>query len=1055
MSPSAIRTYLKETAAIQSGGEFTEHSFRGALQKLLQAHLPGVDITNEPGRIMEGGAPDYVLKLNQIPLGYIEAKNIDKSLDDKAFGDQFNRYLQSLDNLIFTNYLEFRFHRNAETKPVATVAIAELHNGKIKPRPQNFTHFENLIANFGAYQGQTITTAADLAGRMADKAKLLAQNIAEALAADEKAQNLSAEDSELKNQLKGFRETLIADIKPAEFAGIYAQTVAYGMFAARLHDPTPATFTRQEAAELIPKSNPFLRKLFQHIAGYELDSRIRWIVDDLADIFRASEVHELMKDYGRATQQNDPFLHFYETFLGAYDSKLRKSRGVWYTPEPVVNFIVRAVDAVLKSEFGLRRGLADSAKISVGGKAVHRVQILDPAAGTGTFLADIVKFIHASFRGQHGVWPDYARDDLIPRLHGFEILMASYAMAHVKLEMILNDTECKLRAGQRLQVFLTDSLENRAGAGETKEIPFAQWLVNEAKGAEKVKRDTPVMVVMGNPPYSAISQNKGKWIKSLIEEYKHVDGEHFGERKHWLDDDYVKFIRYGQHYIDRVDEGVLAYISNHSFLDNVTFRGMRWHLLRSFDKIFVLDLHGNAKKKEKSPDGSPDKNVFDIMQGVSISIFVKTGKKAKNALGEVFHCDLFGERESKYEFLWNHEFHEVGYEKLSAVAPYYFFVPKDFGAIDEYEKGFSVADLSPVNVSGIVTARDSLVIDMDKECLVNRIKDFSDAGQSDQAVREKYFGVTSRSQYPPGDTRGWKLSVARNNIKDYSHGDMVKTIAYRPFDNRYVYYTPDMIDWGREKLMRHFFSGENVGLIYKRGDVEERSAPVFVTEHISESRSWSRPGMQGGEYSAPLYVYPDEKQENIGDEVARKPNLNADIVQQIAAKLGMKFTPEKTNDANTFAPLDILDYIYAVLHSPTYRKKFREFLKIDFPRVPFPRDRKQFRALAKLGAELRALHLMESEKLNRLITTYPEPGDNTVTTVKFEAGKARINATQYFGDVPPAAWAFYIGGYQPAQKYLKDRKSRALTPDEIHHYQQIIVALVETAKVMKQIDAVA
>jgi len=777
-------------------------------------------------------------------------------------------------------------------------------------------------------------------------------------------------------------------------------------------------------------------------------------------------VQELMEDYGKATQQNDPFLHFYETFLGAYDKKLRKSRGVWYTPEPVVNFIVRAVDSILKTEFGLKRGLADSAKVSVGGKSIHRVQILDPAAGTGTFLADIVKFIHASFRGQLGVWPDYARDDLVPRLHGFEILMASYAMAHVKLEMILNDAECRLRAGQRLQVFLTDSLENRAGEGETKEIPFAQWLVNEAKGAENIKRDTPVMVVMGNPPYSGVSQNQGKWIKSLIEEYKYVDGEHFGERKHWLDDDYVKFIRYGQHYIDRVDEGVLAYISNHSFLDNVTFRGMRWHLLRSFDKIFVLDLHGNTKKKEVSPDGSPDKNVFDIQQGVSINFFVKTGKKKDGALGEVFHFDLFGERESKYEFLWNHEFHEVKYEKLPTVAPYYFFVPKDFDAIDEYERGFSIIDLSPVYVSSIVTARDSLVIDVDKDRLVNRIKDFADTTQSDQDVREKYFGTTSRSKYPPGDTRGWKLSAARDSIKDYAHGDMVKTIAYRPFDNRYVYYTPDMIDWGREELMWHFLSGENVGLTFKRGDIEEKSAPVFVTKHISESRSWSRPGMQGGEYSAPLYLYPDETQDAIGGEVERKPNLDADIVQQIADQIGLRFVPEQTAAADTFAPVDLLDYIYAALHSPAYRSKFREFLKIDFPRVPYPRDGKHFRTLTKLGAELRALHLLESAKLNTLITTYPEPGDNIVTRsiVKgdFEVtdpaaglGRVWLNATQYFGDVPLAAWDFYIGGYQPAQKYLKDRKDRALTPDEIRHYQQIIVALVETAKLMAQIDAVA
>jgi len=1055
MPPSPIRAYLKAVADRHGRGNATEHTYRGDLETLLCALLPEAEITNEPRRTTDCGAPDYVLAREQIPLGYIEAKDVDKSLDDNTFRDQIRRYVASLDNFIFTNYLEFRFHRNNDPKPMAVVAIAELRGGKIKLLPQNFARFTDLIADFGSYQGQTITTATDLAKRMADKARMLARVIADALAADEKnGGTVSEENSELQRQLKAFRETLIADIKPAEFADIYAQTVAYGMFAARLHDPTPATFTRQEAAELIPKSNPFLRKLFQHIAGYELDARIRWIVDDLADIFRAAAVQELMEDYGKATQQNDPFLHFYETFLGAYDAKLRKSRGVWYTPEPVVNFIVRAVDSILKTEFNLQRGLADSAKVSVGGKSIHRVQILDPAAGTGTFLADIVKFIHESFRGQLGVWPDYARDDLVPRLHGFEILMASYAMAHVKLEMILNDADCRLRDGQRLQVFLTDSLENRAGEGETKEIPFAQWLVNEAKGAEEVKQNMPVMVVIGNPPYSGISQNKGKWIKSLIEEYKYVDGEHFGERKHWLDDDYVKFIRYGQHYIDRVDEGVLAYISNHSFLDNPTFRGMRWHLLRSFDKIFVLDLHGNTTKKEVSPDGSPDKNVFDIKQGVSINIFVKTGKKAEGALGEVFHFDLFGERESKYEFLWNHEFHEVQYEKLPTVAPYYFFVPKDFDAIGEYEKGFSVVDLMPVNVTGIVTARDPLVVDLDKGDLIERIEEFCDARQSDEDVREKYFGTTSRSRYLPGDTRGWKLPAARNSVRNFSHSDVVKTVAYRLFDDRYVYYTPAMVDWGREKFMRHFLVGENVGLILCRqfkGSVDYFHA--FVADKIFESSLVSNKTSEIC-YGFPLYIYPDEEQTRLDSETAREPNLNAGIVQQIAGNIGLRFVPEAIGDADTFAPVDILDYIYATLHSPAYRKKFREFLKIDFPRVPYPRDGKHFRALAKLGAELRALHLMESAKLDRLITTYPEPGSNTVTAIKFDGGKARINKTQYFGEVPKSAWEFCIGGYQPAQKYLKDRKNRALTPDEIRHYQKIIVALAETAKVMGKIDEV-
>ena len=1041
MSPPAIRAYLKEAAAIQSGGEFTEHSFRGALQKLLQAHLPGVDITNEPGRIMEGGAPDYVLKRNQIPLGYIEAKNIDKSLDDKAFGDQFNRYLQSLDNLIFTNYLEFRFHRDGETKPVATVAIAELRNGKIKPQPQNFTHFENLIENFGAYQGQTITAADDLAARMADKARLLAGVIESALDEDENNGGMNGASSELQGQLSAFRELLDPGIKSHRFAGIYAQTIAYGMFVARLHDPTPMTFTRHEAAKLIPGSNPFLKKFFGYIADYDLDARIRWLVDDLADIFRAADVGALMKGFGKATQRTDPFIHFYETFLGQYDRKLRKSRGVYYTPAPAVNFIVRAVDEILKKEFKLSGGLADTAKtmVTVDGaeKEVHKVQILDPGTGTGTFLADIVQFIHARFRGQRGVWPDYVREDLLPRLNGFEILMAPYAMAHVKLEMMLKETGFEL-GGQRLRIFLTNSLENREAETKMRDIPFANWLVQEARGADEVKRDTPVMVVMGNPPYAVSSSNRGKWIESLMKDYKEGLNE---TNIQPLSDDYIKFIRYGQFLVEKAGEGVLAYISNNGFINGLIQRCMRECLLKMFDKIYILDLHGNANIQENQPDGSPDKNVFDIKQGVSINLFVKTGKKKKGALGEVFHFDLFGERERKYEFLWNHGIETVDFQKLEVASPNFFFVPKDFSAAAEYKNGFSVSELFKNRNSGVKTERDRVAISFSTKELCQIKKDMVELGAEE--VREKY--------HLPADSRDWKVALAKKDVQENKH--VLTSISYRPFDIRKTLYTgktKGFMSYPRHKTMRHMLAGENYALITSRQFGGRKHFICFLANTLVEISS-----QPYAPYCVhPLYLYPDEKQKTIGGEVARKPNLNADIVQQIAEKLGLRFTPEKTNDANTFAPLDILDYIYATLHSPTYRKKFREFLKIDFPRVPYLRDKKQFRQLAKLGAELRALHLMESEKLNTLITTYPEPGDKTVTTVKFESGKARINATQYFGDVPPAAWAFYIGGYQPAQKYLKDRKNRALTPDEIHHYQRMIVALSETAKLMAQIDKI-
>ncbi len=1055
MSP-AVRAYLKEVDTTYRGGVSTEHSFRGGLQELMRGLLPDVDITNEPRRI-ECGAPDYVLAHNHIPLGYIEAKDLGKSLDDGAHQGQLKRYVESLDNLIFTNYLEFRFYRNGDLKPIAAVAIAELRGGKIVPLPKNFAKFTDLIQTFGAYRGQTITAADDLAARMASKARLLAGVIEGAL----KQKGTDAEHHTLETQLQIFRELLIANITTKDFAGIYAQTIAYGMFAARLHQRTLINFSRRAAAELIPQSNPFLRKFFQHIAGYDLDGRIRWIVDELADIFRATNVEELLRDFGKATQQNDPFIHFYETFLGEYDQTERKHRGVYYTPEPVVNFMVRAVDEILKREFRLADGLASSEKstVTVEGqpKEIHRVQILDPAAGTGTFLAEVVQQIYTTFASQRGAWPDYAITDLIPRLNGFEILMAPYAMAHFKLEMILNDTflQTKLDTqpaethrqlalnlyqmdsilrGKRLRIFLTNSLEEQHS--DTKTL-FAAWLSDESREANTIKRDVPVMVVIGNPPYAVSSSNRGEWIQELLEDYK----KNLNEKKLNLDDDYIKFIRYGEHLIEKTGEGVLAYISNNSFIDGITHRQMRRHLLETFDKIYILNLHGDSRKKERSPDGSPDKNVFDIMQGVSINLFIKTGKKRKGDLGEVFHYDLFGERESKYEFLWGHDLEKVGFTELEIPSPYFFFVPKDFSVQAKYESGFAVSELFSNYSSSVKTERDKLTIAFSANEIGQVEKDMLELDI--EGIRKKYS--------LPKDSRDWKIALAKNDVQKYN--PRMVSILYRPFDIRKTLYTgksKGFVGTPGYKTMRHILAGDNLGFMtsrsYSANVVFDR---VFITRHIVDIHAAS-----DQTYFFPLYLYPDEKQTRLDGEPERKPNLNPDIIKTIADQLTLRFTPEKSDDDNTFAPIDLLDYIYATLHSPTYRQTYREFLKIDFPRVPYPADQKQFRALAGLGAELRALHLMESAKLNTLITTYPQPGDNIVTAIQFADGKVSINKTQHFAQVPQTAWNFQIGGYQPAQKWIKDRKGRTLTPDEIRHYQKIIVALVETEKIMGKIDTV-
>ena len=646
-----INQYLSKLSQLYFAGNATEHSYRGDLQILLQEILgKEFAVINEPTR-QKCGAPDYIVSKKEVPIGYIEAKDLKLGIDHKKNKPQFDRYRNALENLIITDYLHFEFYKNGELK--TKIALGEILMNEIVPHEKNFETFIHLIKDFGQEVSQTIKNSEKLAEMMANKALLMADVIHNALDEDD----LAEKNTELVQQRTAFKDMLIHDIDNQLFADLYSQTIAYGLFVARYHDPTLPTFDRIEAANLIPKSNPFLRKLFQHIAGFDLDIRLKWIVEELVQIFLASDVKDIMKNFGKSTRQEDPVIHFYETFLGKYNPKLRKSRGVWYTPQPVVQFIVRAVDDLLKSEFGLSQGLADTSKIKskvdFHGKKVdkefHRVQVLDPATGTGTFLAETIKHIYEeNFKNiNEGIWPQYVEKDLIPRINGFELLMASYSMAHLKLDMLLSETGYETNQDQRFNIFLTNSLEEHHKDTGTL---FASWLSDESTLANQIKRDTPVMCVIGNPPYSGISSNNGEWISKLIDDYKYVDGVHFNERKHWLNDDYVKFIRFAQYLVEKNGEGIVAFINPHGYLDNPTFRGMRWNLLKTFDKIYTIDLHGNSKKKETAPDGSADQNVFDIMQGVSINLFVKTNKKAKNELGKVYHFDLYGKRNDKYDF---------------------------------------------------------------------------------------------------------------------------------------------------------------------------------------------------------------------------------------------------------------------------------------------------------------------------------------------------------------------------------------------------------------------
>ena len=1027
-----LKEYIKDLNQQFKTGIAREHSYRPALKDYLQSLLPKMVVTNEPAHF-ECGAPDYIIsrEKDHLPVFFVEAKDInDGDLDGKnknGHKEQFDRYKQALDHIIFTDYLDFHLYEQGNF--VDSIRIAEVKGDKIVAIDGAEDKFVSMIQHLGATAIQKITSASKLAKLMAGKARLLAKIIDIAL----NDETESYDNQNLQGQYKAFRDVLLQELSKTEFADIYAQTIAYGMFAARLHDDTPEDFSREEAARLIPKTNPFLRQVFNNLAGNDLDERITWVVDDLVMVFRATDLRKIMDSYRADKRHHDPMIHFYEDFLSEYNPKLRKSKGVWYTPQPVVGFIVRAVDEILQKEFGLPDGLADYSMIerevaveqsrdkrTTDGmkhrkQKFHRVQILDPATGTGTFLAEVVNQIYDRYRDNQGIWQQYVEQHLLPRLNGFEILMASYAVAHIKLDMLLAETGYQHNSDKRLHVYLTNSLED---SNKEPRNLFAQWLSHEANEANLIKRDSPVMVMIGNPPYSGESQNKGKWIMSLMESYKKEPGgkTQLNERNpKWLNDDYVKFIRLAQYYVEKNGEGIIGFINPHGYLDNPTFRGMRWNLLKTFDKIYTIDLHGNSKKKETCPDGSKDENVFDIMQGVSINLFVKTGKKPKEELGKVYHHDLYGLRQNKYDFLDTATIDSVGYEEISPKAPMYFFVPKDFGLEEEYNKGISVVDLFSLTNVGVVTANDKVLINQDKNTLCANVS---------------------------------------NNYHIEISDSCINKIIYRPFDNQYIYYDTKLVERSREKIMSNMRHDDNIALLVGRqGQVCGNNIwnLVYTAKGIVDFNVFYR----GGGNVFPLYLYTS----NMGEE-ERIVNFNKDIYEKISK--GLNYLPcydddlriDPTSEYNgVLYPQDLLDYIYAVLHSPSYRERYKEFLKIDFPRIPYPKDWEKFRDLAELGEELRLLHLMEYLP-SKLSVTFPKPGSAQVDCYRWEQNKVYINDEQYFDGVPESAWNFYIGGYQPAQKWLKDRKGRTLSFDDIKHYRQIIYVLQQTERIMQEIDEI-
>jgi predicted helicase len=945
--------------------------FEILLKELFQ-EIPNSKVFHD-ARAIGGNKPDFIVLKGEIPILYIEAKDIGVSLEKIEKSDQMSRYF-GYANLILTDYIEFRFYRNGLLYG-EPIKIAEYNKKErtLIPVPENFEYLAHTILDFTQSHKEPIKSGKHLAKIMGGKAQRIRDNVRHFLS------NNSDKNTELIKIYETIKKLLVHDLSSDAFADMYAQTLVYGLFAARFYDESPENFTRQEARDLIPDSNPFLRQFFNHIVGPDFDKRLEYIVDELCEVFSHSDVERLMSQYlekslkGKANKRQDTVVHFYEDFLNEYDSDLRKKMGAYYTPLPVVEFIVRSVDELLKQDFGLAAGLADTSKLSNG---KHKVQVLDPAVGTGTFISAVIDEIYSNFDGQKGRWPAYVQNDLLSRVHGFELMMAPYTIAHLKIGMTLKQSGFYYFNSKRLGVYLTNSLEESPIQEDMfSAFGLAESISEESKYAAKIKNDSPIMVVVGNPPYSVSSSNKGEWIQNLTKSYKrNLDEKNIQP----LSDDYIKFVRLAEYFVEKNGIGIVAMITNNSFLDGIIHRKMREHLLYTFSEIYILNLHGNSKRKEKVPDGGKDENVFDIQQGVSINIFVRKNRE-KNNLGQVFYADLYGKRTDKFDFLNDNDLKNIKWKELNYSEPNYFYVFKDFGLELEYEKGFRVNELLPIYTSGVKTHKDAELVGFDE--------------------------------------------FEENN----------RRYLYRPFDRRWINYDLKKVIRSRFSVMKHMLLGPNLGLVIPRQSITGEYG-LFVANHMIDINYTGAAGQYGAGLLFPLYLYHDD-----GTKI---PNLEIEIMNKI----------EDATD--NVLPEDIFDYIYAVLFSPAYREKYREFLKIDFPRVPYPQDKGSFLKLVELGGELRRLHLLESLVVNQYITTYPESGTDEIEKVEYRDNRVYINETQYFGNVPEITWNFYIGGYQPAQKWLKDRKGRILTNEEIEHYQQMIVALNETDKIMKEIDEV-
>jgi len=919
---------------------------------------------------------------------------------------------------------------------------------------------------------EVVTTSKELSIRLAELARAIRDRIKTALA-------IETDKGQLTRLMKAFQTALVHDLDADGFADMYAQTIAYGLLSARIADPHKKT-ADDFAAHM--RTNPFLRELmeiFLKVGGRSGKAGGPGIdfdelgVSEVVELLDDANMEAVVRDFGDKNPQEDPVIHFYELFLKEYDAKKRMQRGVFYTPRPVVSYIVRSVDELLRTEFGLVDGLADTTtwgemakrhkdlKIPEGVSSDQDfVQILDPATGTGTFLVEVIDLIHktlvAKWKAQgHGqkkldaLWNEYVPKHLLTRLHGYELLMAPYAIAHLKIGLKLYETGYRFDSDERARVYLTNALEPASEIGQQTLEGFLPALAHEVEAVNEVKRKQAFTVVIGNPPYAYKSANSGEHITALLRKYYSIRGFPLLEKNpKGLQDDYVKFFRLGEHILEHTRAGFLGFITNHGYIDNPTFRAMRYSLGTSAKKIYIFDLHGNAKKTGLLDCSIKDENVFEIQQGVAIGLFLFKNAEENRGQLALHYSQIVGLRSEKYDYLSSQCARHTKWIEINALPDFYLFCPHDTHYKEEYELNCKISDVFISHSVGIQTGRDALTIGWAKDDLKHTLSEF---------VRLQ--PEVARGKFNLGkDSRDWKIALAQADLKRTSlNAKNFAPIAYRPFDTRITYYTGKAkgIHMNpRSDVMDNLIGKENVVLYTCRQTSVANWSHVFICSSISDDCYISNNTSERG-YAHPLYLYAN--MEELAYDEGKKPNFTEKFLNHLASVLRLKqSTPYGL--PREITPETILHYIYAVFHSPGYRSRYAEFLKIDFPRLPLTGNMELFRALARLGGELVALHLLESLKVDLFITEYIGGRAPEVEKVSWTNGTVWLDKMQTTGfkGVREEVWNFHIGGYQVCHKWLDDRRKagRTLSKDDIAHYQKIVVALSETIRLMKEIDEV-